>query len=319
MTLSPHYSVMLKEVMAALSPKDGALYVDGTFGAGGYSRALLTAADCMVIGIDRDPHALKIGAEMGQEFKGRLRVLSGCFGDMKNLLNAQGITKIDGLALDIGVSSMQIDDRQRGFSFQGDGPLDMRMDQDNSLETAADVVNTMDENELADVIYRFGEERASRKIAKTIVDARLENPITRTDELAKLVRSVVYKSKDGIDPATRTFQALRIYVNGELDELKSGLVAAEALLNPGGRLAVVCFHSLEDRIVKDFLRHKSGLDANPSRHHPQLAEKTAPATFKLLKRGTIKPSAHETRINPRSRSARLRAAERTDTPYLQAA
>lgn len=319
MTLSPHYSVMLNEVMTALSPKDGALYVDGTFGAGGYSRALLAAADCSVIGIDRDPSALEIGAEMGREFKGRLRVLSGCFGDMQNLLNAQGITKIDGLALDIGVSSMQIDDCRRGFSFQGDGPLDMRMDQDNSLETAADVVNTMDENDLADVIYTFGEERASRKIAKTIVEARLESPITRTDELAKLVRSVVYKSKDGIDPATRTFQALRIYVNGELDELKSGLDAAEALLSPGGRLAVVCFHSLEDRIVKDFLRRKSGLDANPSRHHPQLAETNIPATFKLLKRGTIKPSGQETRMNPRSRSARLRAAERTGAPYPLAA
>jgi len=317
--MSNHVSVMLKQVLGVLSPIDGAQYVDGTFGGGGYSRAILDAANCTVIAIDRDPEALTIAREMQTEFPGRLTVLPGCFGNMKDLLKQAGITRIDGLALDVGVSSMQIDDRARGFSFQGDGPLDMRMDQDKTLQTAADVVNHMDEAGLADVIYQFGEERASRKIAKAITAARKEHSITRTSELAKIVRSVVFKSKDGIDPATRTFQALRIYVNGELDELLSGLEAAEALLAPGGRLAVVSFHSLEDRIVKDFLKIKSGMAAKPSRHFPVPSEDAPVPTFKLLKRGAIKPDDEEIRRNPRSRSARLRAAERTDAPYRQAA
>jgi len=219
--------------------------------------------------------------------------------------------------LDIGVSSMQINDPSRGFSFRGDGPLDMRMG-DHGV-TAADVVNDLAEQELADIIYRYGEERASRRVARAIVNRRSEQAITRTGQLASAVRSAVAKSKDGIDPATRTFQALRIYVNDELGELDRGLEAAEKLLGPGGRLAVVSFHSLEDRRVKTFLQERSGAGPRPSRHLPQLAGPEKLPTFRLVKKGSIKPSSEETARNPRARSARLRVAERTDVPCRQAA
>ncbi|OHC79610.1 MAG: 16S rRNA (cytosine(1402)-N(4))-methyltransferase, partial [Rhodospirillales bacterium RIFCSPLOWO2_01_FULL_65_14] len=217
---TPHVPVMLNEVVAALSPRDGAIYVDATFGAGGYSEALLAAAHCTVWGIDRDPAAQSFGHVLASRFPGRLTVLNGRFGDMVKLLAGVGVDRIDGVALDLGVSSMQIDDAGRGFSFRADGPLDMRMDatgKDASM-TAADVVNRLAETELADIIYRYGEERSSRRIAKAIVEGRRAQPITRTGQLAELVRRVVKKSKDGIDPATRTFQALRIYINDELGE-----------------------------------------------------------------------------------------------------
>ncbi len=318
-----HSSVMLTEVLEALAPKDGGVYVDATFGAGGYSRALLEAADCTVWGIDRDPLAQSIGADMRREFPGRLTVLAGRFGDMRELLTSVGVERIDGVALDLGVSSMQLDDPARGFSFRADGPLDMRMEGDGRLShdsmSAADVVNTLAEKELADLIYKYGEERASRRVASAIIELRDKAPITRTEELADLVRSVVRKSKDGIDPATRTFQALRIYVNDELGELVRGLAGAEALLAPGGRLAVVSFHSLEDRAVKEFLRDRSGSGPRPSRHMPDLPGKQAAPTFTLIKRGTVKPGEAETRANPRARSARLRWAERTDAPARAAA
>lgn len=259
---SRHSPVMLAEVLRALEPRDGGVYVDATFGAGGYSRGLLEAADCTVWGIDRDPLAQSIGADLGREFPGRLTVLAGRFGDMRELLSSVGVERVDGVALDLGVSSMQLDDPARGFSFRADGPLDMRMDADGRLghdmATAADVVNSLAEQELADLIYKYGEERASRRVARAIVELREKAPITRTEELADLIRGVVRKSKDGIDPATRTFQALRIFVNDELGELARGLAGAEALLAPGGRLAVVSFHSLEDRVVKEFLRERSG-------------------------------------------------------------
>ncbi|MEK9672823.1 MAG: 16S rRNA (cytosine(1402)-N(4))-methyltransferase RsmH [Rhodospirillaceae bacterium] len=312
-----HKPVMLAEVLAALAPRDGGVYVDATFGAGGYSRALLEAADCTVWGIDRDPLAQSIGKEMGREFHGRLTVLAGRFGNMAELLASVGVTQIDGVALDLGVSSMQLDDPARGFSFRADGPLDMRMGQGSDAAdavSAADVVNSMAEKELADLVYKYGEERASREIAAAIVELREKSPITRTEELASLLRRVVKKSKDGIDPSTRTFQALRIYVNDELGELARGLRAAEDLLAPGGRLAVVSFHSLEDRYVKDFLRDASGTGPRPSRHMPDLPAAVGNPVFRLISRGAEKPGDAETRANPRARSARLRWAERTVAP-----
>ena len=250
---------LLREVTAVLQPRDGAVYVDGTFGAGGYSRALLESARCTVWGIDRDP-AVASGAEaLAREFPDRLLFIAGRFGDMDRLLAQRGVDHVDGVALDIGVSSMQIDNPLRGFSFQGDGPLDMRMEPHGT--SAADVVNGTDEEALAGLIYDLGEERRPRRVARAIVDARRDNPITRTAELASIVRRVVRPAADGLDPATRTFQALRIYVNDELGELDRGLAAAERLLATGGRLAVVSFHSLEDRMVKGFLRERGGADA----------------------------------------------------------
>lgn len=305
-----HAPVLLREVLDVLSPKDGGVYVDGTFGAGGYTRAILESAQCTVWAIDRDPAAQARGAALAELFPGRMTVLTGCYGDMRALLADVGVDQVDGVALDIGVSSMQLDESERGFSFRADGPLDMRMSQ--AGQSAADVVNTMDETELADLIYQLGEERASRKVAKAIVEARREAPLTRTLQLADVVRGVVRPSKDGIDPATRTFQALRIYVNDELGELDRGLAAAEAVLKPGGRLAVVAFHSLEDKRVKAFLQARAGDQPRPSRHMPDIQESAPDPTFRLLKRGAIKPSKEEQRRNPRSRSARLRGAERTD-------
>ncbi len=316
-----HIPVMLGEVMDSLSPRDGAIYVDATFGAGGYSKALLDAADCTVWGIDRDSEALGQSAGLRKRYPGRLTVLNGRFGDMVRLLGDEGVERIDGIALDLGVSSMQLDQTGRGFSFRSDGPLDMRMTQTGaqSGKTAAEAVNELGEKELADIIYRYGEERLSRRIAKAIVEARQETPITRTGQLAALIRRVVKKSKDGIDPATRTFQALRIYVNDELGELERGLNAAETLLNPGGRLSVVSFHSLEDRQVKEFLRGRSAAAPQPSRHLPPDASPALEPTFRLLNRRVVKPTAAETSRNPRARSARMRAAERTDAPARQAA
>ena len=316
-----HVPVMLTEVLEALAPRDGATYVDATFGAGGYARALLEAADCTVWGIDRDPLAVEIGNRMARDYAGRLTVLAGRFGDMRELLQAVGVERSDGIALDLGVSSMQVDDPARGFSFRGDGPLDMRMGSGGT--TAADVVNRLAERELADIIYRFGEERASRRIARAIVELRRKTPITRTGQLAALVRRVVRKSRNGPDPATRTFQALRIHVNEELAELDRGLAAAEILLGPGGRLAAVSFHSLEDRRVKDFLLDRSGTGPRPSRHRPDVPTvgdgAPAAASFRLVRRGAVKPSAREVAANPRARSARLRWAERTAAPARRAA
>jgi 16S rRNA (cytosine1402-N4)-methyltransferase len=236
---------------------------------------------------------------------------------MVRLLGGVDLDRVDGVALDLGLSSTQIDDAERGFSFRFDGPLDMRMGRQG--QTAADMVNTLDETDLAHIIYRFGEERASRRIARAIVEARVHAPISRTGELADLVRRVVPRSPGGIDPATRTFQALRIYVNDELGELERGLRAAETLLNPGGRLCVVSFHSLEDRRVKEFFRQRSGTGPRPSRHRPDQSTAEPAPSFRLLRRGAIKPSAREVAENPRARSARLRAAERTAAPSWPAA
>ena len=306
-----HQPVLLKEVLEALSPRDGGIYVDGTFGAGGYSRALLETADCAVYAIDRDPEAIEAGAAVIQVFPQRLTLIEGRFSGMEEHLAERGIRAIDGVVLDVGVSSMQIDDPERGFSFMRDGPLDMRMGK--SGQSASDVVNTLAPKDLKQLIAVFGEERRAHAIAKAIAKAREEKPITRTAELARLVEGVLgRRPQDPIHPATRTFQALRIHVNRELEELVHGLGAAERLLKPGARLAVVTFHSLEDRIVKRFLAERSGRQALPSRHLP--AVEPVPPSFAPLGRQPVTPSAEEVASNPRARSAKLRSASRTEAP-----
>jgi len=308
---------MLNEVVAALNPRDGAIYVDATFGGGGYSRALLEGAQCRVWGIDRDPDACARGDSMAAEFDGRLTMLTGCFGDMATLLANENIGSVDGVTLDLGISSHQIDQAERGFSFKDDGPLDMRMSQEGP--SAADVVNTEAETPLANIIYQFGEERRSRRIARAIVQAREEAPITRTGQLAQIVRKCYPPAKSTpksktFDPATRTFQALRIYVNDELGELSRGMEAAEILLRAGGCLAVVSFHSLEDRLVKSYLRQRSGGSPQASRHVPQISSDPSTASFSLTIRRAARPSKEEVMSNARARSARFRTAIRTDSP-----
>ncbi|NCF49329.1 MAG: 16S rRNA (cytosine(1402)-N(4))-methyltransferase RsmH, partial [Bacteroidetes bacterium] len=262
-----HLPVLLHEVTAALCPADNAIFLDATFGDGGYTRALLEAADCVVIAVDRDPDAIARGAALEQEFGARLQLRMGCFSEIENLAGPD--TRLDGIAFDLGVCSTQLDQAERGFSFRLDGPLDMRMSK--SGESAADVVMQLDEFDLAKILWEYGEERASRRIARAIIRARLEAPITTTGQLAKIIRAVMPSQRPGqIDPATRSFQALRIYVNRELGEIEDGLVAAEAMLKPGGILAVVSFHSLEDRIVKRFLSSRSSGATRPSRHLPEI-------------------------------------------------
>jgi 16S rRNA (cytosine1402-N4)-methyltransferase len=309
----PHIPVLRDAVLEILAPKAGGRYVDGTFGAGGYSEAILNAADCLVWGIDRDPDALSLGRAMVERFAGRLTLIEGNYGAMDRLLEARGVSAVDGVALDIGISSMQVDRAERGFSFR-DGPLDMRMSQRG--ETAADLVNTLPEGALADLIHELGEERFARRIAAAIVRSR---PFDRTAELARIVRKAIPSKGDGsskgdrIDPATRTFQALRIAVNDEIGELKRGLSAAERLLAPGGRLAVVSFHSLEDRPIKLFLQRRSGRAPAGSRHLPESAEQRAPS-FRLLTNKPLVAGDVELAVNPRARSAKLRAAERSAAP-----
>ena len=305
-----HLPVMRDEVVAALAPRDGGLYVDCTFGEGGYTRAILAAAECRVIAVDRDPRAIALAHALASECGGRLTVLESRFGDLEALLSGQGVAAVDGIAFDLGVSSAHLDDAGRGFSFRFDGPLDMRMGGDG--ETAADLVAHLSEQELARLIFEYGEERRSRRVASAIVEARAEAPILRTGQLAALVRRVVPGSRDGIDPATRTFQALRMAVNDEPGELRRGLAASERLLAPGGRLAIVAFHSIEDRLVKEFLRQRTGMLPAPSRHLPAAIAGTGrqEAGFRLVERRPLTPTAAEIAANPRSRSARLRVAER---------
>ena len=311
-SVASHIPVMAAEVLTALAPRDGGVYVDGTFGAGGYTRALLAAAACQVWAVDRDPRAVALARELAAVYGDRLRVVEGCFGDLEMLLGDHGVTSVNGIAFDLGVSSSHLDDASRGFSFRADGPLDMRMGSDG--ESAADLVNRLPEQELARIFFELGEERRARRVAAAVVAARLEAPIERTGRLASIVRAVVPSSRDGIDPATRTFQALRMAVNDELGELHRGLAAAERRLAPGGRLAVVSFHSLEDRVVKDFLRQRAEAPPLPSRHLPLGPVGAWAPTFRLVERRPLVPQQAEVEANPRSRSAKLRVAERTSAP-----
>jgi 16S rRNA (cytosine1402-N4)-methyltransferase len=305
-----HVPVLRDEAIDALAPVDGGLYVDGTFGAGGYSRALLAAADCRVIAIDRDAEALAAGGMLAAEVGPRLVLVRGRFGDLQAILAERGIGAVDGVVLDLGVSSMQLDTAQRGFSFRFDGPLDMRMGGEGP--SAADLVHDLAEKDLAALIRTLGEERRAGSVARAIVAERAGGRIETTLHLARLVESVVGRSNDGIHPATRTFQALRIAVNDELGEIARALFAAEAVLAPGGRLAVVSFHSLEDRNVKTFLADRSRTTSGTSRHAP--ATFAAAPTFVLLGRRAETAGGAELAANPRARSARLRAAERTAAP-----
>ena len=308
MTMQGHVPVMLAEVLATLGPQDGATYLDATFGGGGYARAILEAAPgCTVFAIDRDPDAIARGAALAQRFAGRLHLIEGRFGDMLALLRDRGIAALDGVVMDLGVSSFQLDQAERGFSFRADGPLDMRMEK--SGPSAAELVNSLPERELADIIFRFGEERFARRIARTIVARRAEAPFTTTADLAALVRRAVPRDPSGIDGATRSFQALRIAVNDELGEVERGIAAAMELIAPGGRLVVVAFHSLEDRIVKQAMAAASGR-GGASRHDPAALSGRAKPAFHLLTPRAMRPQDAECSANPRARSARLRGIER---------
>jgi 16S rRNA (cytosine1402-N4)-methyltransferase len=309
----PHVPVLLREVLRALAPVDGDVIVDGTFGAGGYSKAILAAAHCQVIAIDRDPTAIAAGQEAVRASGGRLALREGTFGAMETVVDQM----VDGVVLDIGVSSMQLDQAERGFSFLREGPLDMRMSR--AGQSAADVVNNLPAEALADLIFVLGEEPRSRAIARAIVKARETEELHTTLDLVRAVERATgpQRAKDRTHPATRTFQALRIHVNRELDELASALFAAERILRPGGRLAVVTFHSLEDRVVKRFFAQRSGHVPISSRHAPGLDERPEP-TFTLPFKGHVDAGADEIALNPRSRSAKLRAGIRTSAPAMPA-
>ncbi|MBB1091375.1 16S rRNA (cytosine(1402)-N(4))-methyltransferase RsmH [Rhodopseudomonas palustris] len=304
-----HIPVLGVEAVSLLAPRDGGVYVDGTFGAGGYTRLILEAADTRVIAIDRDRNAIADGFDLVQSTSGRLTLVEDRFSNLADVCEAQGANAVDGVVMDIGVSSMQVDQADRGFSFRLDGPLDMRMGNDGP--TAADVVAHASEADLANIIYIFGEEKYSRHVARAIIAARKDAPIATTKALADIVATVVRSKPGQIHPATRTFQALRIFVNEELDELYQALSAAERVLKPGGRLAVVSFHSLEDRIVKTFLGDRSRTGGG-SRHLPELTQ-AAPSFTVLTKRPIVAGDA-EVAANPRARSAKLRGAERTAAP-----
>src|SRR6476660_6365407 len=302
-----HIPVLGGPAVDFLNVRDGGVYIDGTFGAGGYTRRILAAADCRLVAIDRDQSAVARGADLVEEAKGRLTLIEDRFSNLDTIAREAGYDAIDGVVLDLGVSSMQLDTAGRGFSFRLDGPLDMRMSGEGA--NAADVVNTASERDLADIIFTLGEERHSRAVARAIIKARASAPIETTRALADIVASVVRSRPGDIHPATRTFQALRIFVNDELGELATALHAAERVIKPGGRLVVVSFHSLEDRIVKTFLVDRSG-SRGSSRHVPEV-DRPAP-TFRTLTKRPVTADDEETAQNPRARSAKLRAAERTD-------
>ena len=301
-----HVPVLLRAVIEYLAPRDGGTYIDATFGAGGHAGAILRAADARVIGIDRDPDAIARGRAQADAAGGRLTLVEGEFAALDAIASAHGADKVDGVVLDLGVSSMQLDEAARGFSFRHDGPLDMRMGAGGA--SAAEVLAAASERALADIIFALGEERRARAIARAIVTARRKGAIDTTGALAALIARVVHARPGAIHPATRTFQALRMLVNDELHQLEAGLAAAERILKPGGRLVVVSFHSLEDRFVKACLAGDSGAG---SRHSPRTAP--IPARFEVLTRRPVTPDEAEVRNNPRARSAKLRAAERTDS------
>jgi len=307
--MNSHVPVLLDEVVAALDAAPGETHVDGTFGAGGYTRAILSKGVARVFAFDRDPEAIQCGETLAASSGGRLTLVPERFSRMRQALSDRGVEAVDGVTLDIGVSSMQLDRPERGFSFQADGPLDMRMSQDG--ESAADFLNDAGEGEIADVIFQYGEEPKSRRIARAIVAGR---PIESTGQLADIVRKATgHKPGAKKDPATRTFQAIRIHINDELGELVGGLAAAEQVLAPGGRLAVVTFHSLEDRIVKRFLKERSGALPAGSRHLPAANETGPEPTFEAVAR-PVRAGETEIAANPRARSATLRAARRTSAP-----
>ncbi len=313
---SPHYPVLLNEVIAALAPKDGGRYVDGTFGNGGYTRAMLEAAACAVLAIDQDPDAIKTAEKLALSYPDRFHVKHGRFADMLSHAAAIGWEAVDGIALDVGVSSMQLDQAQRGFSFRHEGPLDMRMSQEGP--SAADFVNEGDEGVMADVLYRYGDERQSRRIARAIIRERASSPIETTGKLAGIIADALGPkavAKMKIDPATRSFQAIRIYVNDEAGQLAEALLGAEKLLKPGGVLAVVSFHSLEDRMVKRFFSACAKPNAGQSRHLP-MAEAVTPS-FEVPRGQPVLPGEGELAENPRSRSAKLRFGARLDTAALE--
>ena len=303
-----HHPVMLPQIISALAPKDGDYIIDATFGDGGYSESILNHANCFVAGIDRDPDAISRAHAKMEEFGNKFTILEGTFSNIERLTENTPFNRPDAIVFDLGVCSTQLDEAERGFSFKYDGPLDMRMSKTG--ESAADVVNSISESKLANIIYNYGDERASRRIARAISERRAQKPLIRTAELARIVRSVLPRAQKGkIDPATRTFQALRIYVNNEIDELCDALLASERILQEGGILAVVSFHSIEDRIVKRFMRERAGLSSQPSRHQPFQSD--TKSTFRLSPQRPIFPEADEIKINPRARSAKLRIAIRT--------
>ncbi|WP_171096823.1 16S rRNA (cytosine(1402)-N(4))-methyltransferase RsmH [Ruegeria sp. HKCCD7255] len=301
----PHIPVLLRPLLEAVAPVTG-VWLDGTFGAGGYTRGLLEAGACKVIGVDRDPLAFEMAKGWVAQFGDRLVLQQGVFSRMDEYASG-----LDGVVLDLGVSSMQLDQAERGFSFMKDGPLDMRMSQDGP--SAADLVNEASEAELADILFHYGEERASRRIAKAVIKARAEAPITTTLALAEIIESCLPRPKPGQShPATRSFQALRIAVNAEYDELFQGLMAAERALKPGGQLAVVTFHSIEDRMVKRFFQARAGKTGRANRYAPELEQEQPQFTLKTRK--AVGPDAQELQDNPRARSAKLRVAIRTEAP-----
>jgi 16S rRNA (cytosine1402-N4)-methyltransferase len=303
---APHIPVLGRPALGFLNVKDGGVFIDATFGAGGYTRAILDAANCKVIAIDRDPQAIALGRGLAND---RLSLAEDRFSNLEDVARAAGYNNVDGVVLDIGASSMQLDSAERGFSFRLAGPLDMRMGA--SGPSAADVVASAGERDLANIIFLLGEERHSRAVARAIVKARSANPITTTAALADIVASVVRTRPGDVHPATRTFQALRIFVNDELGELVGALIASERILKAGGRLVVVSFHSLEDRIVKTFLSARAAMRGG-SRHAPELQH--APPSFRVLTKRPVIADDEEVARNPRARSAKLRAAERTDAP-----
>jgi 16S rRNA (cytosine1402-N4)-methyltransferase len=309
-----HRPVLGPKAAEYLNPRDGGIYVDATFGAGGYSRAILNTNGTRVIGIDRDRSAIAAGFALVDQSAGRLTLVEDRFSNLAHICDSQSAPRVDGVVMDVGVSSMQLDEAARGFSFRNDGPLDMRMGHEGA--TAADVIAKVSEAELANIIHIFGEERHSRGVARAIVAARQQAPVATTRALADIVARVVRAKPGEIHPATRTFQALRIFVNQELEELNLALAASERVLKPGGRLVVVSFHSLEDRIVKNFLSERA-TSGGGSRHRPEIAR--LPPSFIVLTRRPLTPDEDEIKANPRARSAKLRAASRTDAPAHAAA
>lgn len=308
-----HAPVLAAEAVAALSPVDRGVYVDATFGGGGYSRAILAAANCTVYAFDRDPTAIERAAAWSAAYGGRLQLINRPFAEMEDALAQRDVHALDGAVFDLGVSSMQLDEAERGFSFRFDGPLSMRMD--GGAPDASDVVNEAEAGDLAAIFRVFGEEKRAGRIARAIVAARADGPIKTTLGLSSIIEAAAPRKRpDEIHPATRSFQALRIFVNDELGQIARALVAVEKLLRPAGRVVVVAFHSLEDRIVKKFLIDRSGLAPAPSRHAPPAMREAA--TFRLLTDGVVTAGADEVGRNPRARSAKLRAAIRTDAPAI---